>query len=245
MTKAEIASHLLKLKADHGPIAANRSRATLRAMYAWAESIGRIEAMPPFPPKVLKREPTRERVLSLDELRSIWSAAGDGNHGAIVRLLMLSGQRREEVGGMRWSELDLERALWRLAGARTKNKLPHVVPLSWQAVALISAQSHRPGRDNIFGNGAGSYSGWSRSKARLDGRCGVAGWTLHDLRRSWATHVAKLTGRVDVVEMALNHRSGVLGGVAGTYIRETFLEERARAMQTWADHLLAAVQFDG
>lgn len=239
LTRSEIAAHLLKLK-ERGPIASNRSRATLRAMFSWAVESGRVETMPAFPSKVLKSEPQRDRVLSLDELRAIWAAAGDGDHGAIVRLLTLTGQRREEVGGMRWGELDLERGLWSLPGERTKNGRPHVVPLSAQAVELVRAVPRREGRDNLFGNARGSYSGWSRSKRRLDGRAGVAPWTLHDLRRSWATHVNELTGAPHVVEAALNHLSGTKAGVAGIYNRASYLPERTRAMQVWADSLLGS-----
>ncbi len=238
LTRADISKRLFEIKEQHGVIASNRSRSTLHAVMAWAAEHGRIIDAPRFPPKVLRSEPRRERVLGLDELRTVWHAAGDGDYAAIVRLLMLTGQRREEVGGMRWSELDLDAARWSLPPERTKNGKPHVVPLGRQAVAILRAVERKEDRDLLFGNGSGAFSGWSRCKRRLDGRASIAPWTLHDLRRSWATHVAKLTGRVDVVEMALNHRSGVLGGVAGTYIRETFLDERARAMRLWAVCLL-------
>jgi integrase len=133
--------------------------------------------------------------------------------------------------------LRLERALWSLPGARTKNGRPHVVALSSQPVELLRAVERRPGRDHVFGEGEG-YSGWSRSKRRLDGRCKIPGWTLHDLRQSWATHVNELTGAPHVVEAALNHLSVTKAGVAGIYNRASYLPERTRAMQTWAHHLL-------
>ena len=95
---------------------------------------------------------------------------------------------------MRWSELDLERAMWSLPAERTKNRLPHLVPLSRQAVELIAAQGRQDGRDYVFGEGEGPYSGWSRAKVRLDKLCGVKDWTLHDLRRSVVTGMAEELG---------------------------------------------------
>jgi integrase len=155
-----------------------------------------------------------------------------------VKLLMLTGQRRAEVGGMLWPELKLDQALWSLSGARTKNGKPHLVPLSHQAVELIRGVKRRPGRDAVFGRGAGPYSGWSRSKRRLDGRCKVAAWTLHDLRRSFVTNLAEAGVLPHIIETAVNHLSGHRAGVAGIYNRASYLPERERAMQAWANSLL-------
>jgi len=159
-----------------------------------------------------------------------------------VRLLLLTGQRREEVGGMRSSEIDLDKAMWALPGERTKNGLPHLVPLSRQAVELITAQPRHKGRDFVFGEGEGPFSGWSRSKKRLDRRCGVEAWTLHDLRRSVSTAMNDELGIAPhVVEAVINHVSGeAKRGVAGTYNRAQYLKERTLALQAWADHLTAA-----
>jgi integrase len=182
------------------------------------------------------KEQSRERVLSLDELRAIWNAADPGcDYGVIVRLLMLTGQRREEVGGMRWSELDLDRGLWALPAERTNTGEAHVVPLSSQAVELLRGVERRPGRDNVFGNGRGSYSGWSRSKARLDGRAKVPDWRLHDLRRSLKSGLHELEISSDVTERILNHARR---GVQKVYDRAQYLPARTRALQAWADHLL-------
>jgi integrase len=237
LTKREIAEHLLKLKAENGPVAALRSRATLRAMFAWAFDADLIPAMPPFPSKktLAVKERSRERVLSLNELREIWAAAGDGDHGVIVRLLMLTGQRRQEVGGLKWSELDLDRALWSLPPERTKSGEAHTVPLSRQAVELLRGVERRPGRDHLFGDGRGSYSGWSRSKRRLDGRAKVAEWRLHDLRRSLQSHLHELGVSSDVTERILNHARQ---GVQKVYDRATYLPARTQALQRWADTLL-------
>jgi integrase len=92
----------------------------------------------------------------------------------------------------------------------------------------------------VFGEGEGSFSGWSRCKRRLDARSGVSGWTLHDLRRSFVTHSAELGTAPHVIEAAVNHLSGHKGGIAGVYNRAVYGPEKARAMQVWADHLLAS-----
>jgi hypothetical protein len=125
LTWQELQARLEVIKRDHGPIAANRSRSTLHALCKWAKVSPNPVALVD---RAIAREPQRDRKLSLAELRAIWAAAGDGDHSVIVKLLMLTGQRREEVGGMLWSELDLDRALWSLPGSRTKNKRPHLDP---------------------------------------------------------------------------------------------------------------------
>lgn len=238
--KADIAARLLEIKDEHGPIAANRSRTTLHNMVSWAVDQDLLEVnVVAATKRPLRKEPTRSRVLSPDERCAIWTATeGEGAYNAIIRLLWLTGQRREEVGGMLWREVDLDRALWSLPGERTKNGLPHVVPLSKQALAIIQAQPRRG--DYVFGErGAAPFSGWSRCKRRLDVRSRVAGWTLHDIRRSVVTGMNDELGTAPhVVEAAVNHVTGAARlGVAGTYNRAQYLAERTRALQNWADHL--------
>jgi integrase len=238
ITKAEIAGRLLELKQEHGAIAANRSRTTLFGLYEWALDHFVEVNMVASTKRPLKREPRRDRVLSLDELRAIWAATGGGSaHDAIIRLAMLTGQRKGEIGGMRWSELLDKGPSWSLPAERTKNGLPHVVPLSRQAVKIIRAQPRRG--EYVFGQrGDAPFSGWSRCKRRLDARCGIADWTVHDLRRSAITEMNELGIATAVVELIVNHQSGVRAGVAGTYDRSKRMDERRRALQAWADHLL-------
>jgi integrase len=158
---------------------------------------------------------------------------------ASVRLLALLGQRREEVGGMRWSELSPDLSPWSIPGERTKNKRPHQVPLPRQAIAILEALPRREGRNHVFGAGNGGFSGWSRCKARLGARCGVTGWRLHHLRHAFVTHCAELgLGMPHVIESAVNHQSGHKGGIAGRYNKALYAEEKARLLQRWADHLL-------
>src|SRR4051794_19738715 len=122
---------------------------------------------------------------------------------------------------MLWSELDLERALWRLPGSRTKNHRAHDVPLPTQAVALLAARRRVGDRDAVFGrslDGAG-FSGWSQCKRALDAAVGLPEWKLHDLRRSAVTHMAEIGIEPSVIEAAINHISGTRAGVAGVYNR--------------------------
>jgi integrase len=237
LRKAELASRLLELKEDLGGISANRSRGTLHAMFSWAVDQGLVEfnaVAATRPP--LRREPTRARVLTPDERRALWAATEDaGAYNAIVRLLWLTGQRRQEVAGMTWSELDLDKGMWSLPPERTKNGLAHLVPLSRQAIEIIKAQPQQG--DHVFG--APTFGGWSRAKLKVDRRCGVTNWTLHDIRRSAVTGMNDELGIAPhIVESIINHVSGPSRrGVAGTYNRAKYLKERARALQAWADHL--------
>jgi integrase len=165
---------------------------------------------------------------------------------------MLTGQRREEVAGLCWSEVDFDRSLWTLPGERTKNGLPHEVPLSKLALRILGEQPRRLGdgkiqRDLIFGRGKGPFSGWSRSKVRLDEALSAGGdqekklisnWRIHDLRRTMVTIMAeRLSILPHVIESVVNHVSGHKAGVAGIYNRATYAKEKRLALQTWADYL--------
>jgi integrase len=188
-------------------------------------------------------------VLTQAELAELWAALPEGDFGEIVRLLILSGQRREEIGGLRWSEVDLDRGLIVLPPERTKNLRQHEVPLSTQARAIIERQPKRKGRDFIFGIGKAGFSGWSKSKERLDQALlrkrrerdrrakPLPSWRLHDLRRTAATQMAELSVLPHIVEVALNHVSGHKAGVAGIYNRARYEGEMRDALQKWADHV--------
>ncbi|MEI6537786.1 MAG: site-specific integrase, partial [Verrucomicrobiaceae bacterium] len=187
----------------------------------------------------------------------IWNACRDGAYGSIVKILMLTGQRREEVGGMAWSEIEIKQALWSLPRERTKNDRPHDVPLSALAVAVIEAIPKRPDRELVFGEGEGPFSGWSKSKAALDRRISVAQkkaaltlgqklkpmppWRLHDLRRTMATRMGDLGIGPHIIEAALNHISGARAGIAGIYNRSLYSAEKRAALNVWGEHLLGLV----
>lgn len=211
------------------------------ALFNWAVKRGSLSANPfervPVAPTV-----RRDHVLSDDEIRRLWKATeGTGVFNAIVRALLLTGQRREEIAGMDWGELDPGFSVWTLPAARSKNGKPHVVLLSEQMRTVLRAQP-RLGTDLIFPGERGVFSGWSKSKARLDRRSGVSGWTLHDLRRTAATRMNELGVAPHIVEAVLNHASGHRAGVAGVYNQARYANEKRRALELWAGHVEALVQ---
>lgn len=271
ISRKDIATLLSTIKANNGPVAANRLRSTLSAFFSWAmsEGIDGVDTNPVTNTNKSQEKP-RERVLQDFELRLIWSHAGDDHYGSIIRLLMLTGQRADEIANLRWSEVvdttiperrvtdtiklpQFTTKAIELPATRTKNKRPHVVPLSKAAEAIINDQPVKATKDGelrdlIFGVRANGFSGWSRCKSRLDERIGAAHgepldhWTPHDLRRTMSTLMNDRLGVLPhVVEAILNHVSGSKGGVAGVYNKALYLRERAEALSLWAGHLASIV----
>jgi integrase len=172
-------------------------------------------------------------VLTKDELRQLWRALGEDKFSDVVRLLLLTGQRRNEIGKLQWGEIDLARKLIVLASGRTKNGRQHEVPLSAQALAIIEGMPRRNSSDFLFGKRG--FSDWAAVKAKLDQRAGIAPWTLHDLRRTCATQLGELGIQPHHIEAILNHYSGHRAGVAGVYQRAKYEGEMRAALQRWAD----------
>lgn len=255
--RREVSARLSEIARSNGPIAANRARSTLSHLFMWSMQQGLAEENPVIGTSKPGKEIARTRVLSPDELRTIWEATKSiGDYGSIIRLPILTGQRREEVGGLHWTEVDRHQSLWTLPAERTKNGLSHEVPLSDQALSIITSQPTRVGADNlprnlVFGQGEGPFSGWSQSKSRLDARIDRAstvkhignkeirsGWRVHDLRRTTVTMMAEhLNILPHVIESVVNHVSGHKAGVAGIYNRATYAAEKRSALQAWADYL--------
>jgi integrase len=240
VTRPMVAARLSEIAGTKGPYSANRARAALSAFYSWAIGEGLADANPVVGTNKPINEASRDRVLSPEELRFVWQHAGSGDYGAITRLLFLTGQRREEVGGMLWSEVNLEARLWSISGARTKNGLPNDVPLSAAAVAVLCGVSRRDDRDFVFGFGNGPFQGWSNAKSALDARITAIAkaklqpWRLHDIRRTVATGLGDLGVLPHVVEAILNHVSGHRAGVAGIYNRAIYSAEKRDALNRWA-----------
>jgi integrase len=186
-------------------------------------------------------ERSRDRVLSDEELAVIWGACRDDDFGRIVRLLILTGQRREEVGGMTWGEVDLARGLWTIPSARTKNGRAHEVSLPASAADLLGQTGLALRSGSLFGEGRGSFQGWSKAKAALDRRISSSGnavepWRLHDIRRTVATRMAELGIQPHIIEAVLNHVSGHKAGVAGVYNRALYTAEKRKALELWGEH---------
>ena len=220
---------------------AARARAQLSALFSWALAHGLCEANPVVGTIQPSNGKPRERVLSDAELSRIWKACGDDEHGRCIRLLILTGCRRQEIGGMCWREFDNPEnpSTWTLPAARSKNGRAHTLPLLPMVLDVIKTVPHMAGRDQLFGQrGGGGFTAWSRGKAALDARSGVKEpWTTHDLRRSVATRMADLGIMPHVVEQILNHQSGHKRGPAGTYNRSVYSNEVRVALATWHDHL--------
>lgn len=244
-----VAARLSELMTERGVTAAARARQSLSAFYSWL--IG--EGIAGENPVIGTNDPgvdlrARDRVLNDAELRSIWTACSDSDFGKIVRVLMLTGARRDEIGGLCWSELDLDKGLLSIPGTRTKNHHPLHLPLSTPAISILNSTIRREGRDLVFGRSGGAFSAWSYSTltlgSRITGTNGgpIAAWRLHDIRRSVATGMAELGVQPHIVEAVLNHKSGTIRGVGAVYNRYSYEAEKRQALDRWADHLMAVVE---
>ncbi|MGA2638651.1 tyrosine-type recombinase/integrase [Methylocella sp.] len=220
---------LVKAKADT-PILANRIFSTVSSLFSWALEEEIIATNPIAGMKKANRETSRDRVLTEAELVKVWNAAvaTETPYSAVVRMLLLTGQRRTEVALMKHAEVDLAASLWTLPKARTKNKTAHTVPLSGMALAVL-AEFPKGKSPKVF-----TEVRFDVEKARLDLACGVTGWTLHDLRRTCATGLQKLGVRLEVTEAVLNHKSGKSRGIVAVYQRGDFADEKREALTAWA-----------
>jgi integrase len=188
--------------------------------------------------KAPARESSRDRVLSEEEIGRIWSACeGMGwPFGPLIQLLLVTGQREDEVAGMRWSDIDLKSCVWTLPREMSKSDRLNQVPLPLLALQILEALP-RTGELVFSTTGTTPVSGFSKAKKRCDRLSGVESWRFHDLRRTVASGMAKLKVEPWVVEKVLNHQTGQLSGVAGVYNRWGYLDEKREALERWATHL--------
>jgi integrase len=224
------------------PAARNRARSTLSAFFGWAIGEGLCESNPVAGTNKAEEGKERDRVLNDAEIAAVWLNADSANgYGTILKLLLLTGCRRDEIGGLRWSEIDLNERKITLPGSRTKNGQEHVVPLSDLAMVILAGLTgqRREGRDHVFGRTLGSgFSGWSASKREFDELVKIDPWTVHDLRRTVRTEIDKLGTLPHVCEAVLNHLPEKL---IRTYNRNTYETEKRKALDTWAHHLKTIV----
>ena len=189
----------------------------------------------------LPKAKSRERVLSDDELAKVWHAADEGPHRMAVRLLVLTGARREEVSQLKWCEIDGDNIV--LAGERTKNGEPRIISLSSLAKALLDVTPHIDGSAYVFTlNGAKPIGSWGRAKRSLDDAAGVTGWRIHDLRRTVATGMQKLGVNLQTVEAVLGHTAGSRAGIVRVYQVHDFAAEKRAALEAWGAHVMALVE---
>ena len=240
ITRADISKRHRELVTAHGAHAADRARSILSTFYVWAAMEGLADGNPVANTRTATTPTRRERTLSDPELAAIWHGCRDDDFGHIVRLLILTGQRRNEVAGLSRAELQAASGIWTLPAERSKNHRPHEIPLAPLALALLPSESTgRESRNFLFGDGGGPFSGFSKAKAALDKRlAGAVGeWTIHDLRRTCATGMANIGVQPHIVEAVLNHVSGHKAGVAGIYNRAVYRDEKRAALNLWAEHV--------
>lgn len=261
----DISARLTALRKEIGISTGDHTRIALSGLYGWAISEGLVNDNPVMRTRSSRlvkakagESPSggRARTLSAGELAEVWRACQDDDFGRIVRLLILTLQRREEIAALSWDEVDLAKGIISLPPARTKNGREHLVPISPAAAQILAGVAHRDGRDFLFGEGKGSFSGFSKAKRMLEERMHKARqkadpaakpmphWTLHDLRRTGATMMNEspplgLGMQPHIVEAILNHVSGTRAGVAGIYNRALYLAEKTAALEAWCEHLLA------
>jgi integrase len=229
-----IALCLAEVEQHSGPIARNRVRSSLSAFFSFAIREGLLDGANPTSGTGKAAEGNgRDRVLSTDELAAILGALGDDPFSEIIRLLILSGQRRSEIGSLKWSEIDLERGLIIFPPDRCKNGRQHELPISNQARAILERQPKQ--NEWVFG---AEFRSWARAKTALDQRLnGIAPWTIHDCRRAVATHLAEMGTQPHHIEAILNHYSGHRAGVHGVYNRSRYETAMREALQMWGDHV--------
>jgi integrase len=240
IVRSDVVRVLDEIVASGTPYRANRALSALKKLMNWALDRGMIEVNPIAGLKPPHRECSRERVLNDQEVRALLIAMEEEGYpfGDAFKLLLLTGQRRGEIAAMQWSEIDLGNAIWSIPGDRTKNKQRHDVPLAPAALYVFRALPRFINSDYVFTTtGRTPISGLGRAKNRLAFAAGVADWRTHDLRRTVASGLARLGIAPHVVEKVLNHKSGIISGVAAVYNRYAYETEKRQALAEWAKHV--------
>jgi integrase len=242
ITRRDIIDVLDRVVDGGAPVVANRVLAATRKMFNWALARDILSVSPCAGVKPPTEEQARDRVLDDSELALVWQAADKVGYpfGPMVQLLALTGQRRDEVAKMRWAEVDYEKRLWTLPRERVKTNRPHEIPLSNAATSILKAVPRLVGSSFVFTtNGVAPSSNYAQNKKKLDALVPteLRHWTLHDLRRSTASGMAKLGVNLPVIEKVLNHVSGSFAGIVAVYQRHDFADEKRKALELWGRHI--------
>lgn len=242
--------------ADRAPVMANRAFSYIRRFFNWCVEQSLLEVSPCAGLKPPAGGQQRERILSDEELVEVWNAAGTVTPiwNSVFKLLILTAQRKNEVVGMEWEEIDWNQMLWKIPGRRTKNGRSHEVPITSTMSKILSEIPRIEGCKYVFSsNGQRPVASQSRIKNAIDeeierlrqeraplgeGAKSMPHWTIHDLRRTATTGMARLGIPPHVADALLNHKGGVVSGVAAVYNRYGYLEERRHALQEWESHVL-------
>ena len=259
ITRADAIRAIDEVQAKRGTISARRGMAYARACYGWAVRRDLLQANPFQGIAAPGQENPRDRVLSAGEMAAIWQAAGKLGpfHQPFFRLLILTLQRREEVAGMRWSEISPDGLTWTVPATRAKNGRAHLVHLAPAARAILEAVPRMGDNDLVFpGRGDRSISGFSNIKRAVDAEirqdrqekglkpADLPEWRFHDFRRTGVTTLAGLGFAPHVCDRLLNHLTGAIQGVAAVYQRAEFLAERQAALEAWAENVAGSVAID-
>jgi integrase len=243
ITRRDVRDLLDGIMADERPAMANRALIVVRKLFNWAIERDIVTVSPCAGIKKPSAERSRDRTLDDNELRDVWLAADQvsGPYEALIKLLMLTGQRRNEVSEMAWGEVDLDARLWTLPKERSKNGKAHSVPLSEPAIAILQALPRRGDLVLMPSGGNKSTRDFARNKRRLDALlpADMAHWTQHDLRRSMVSGMARLGVSLPVIEKIVNHSSGSFSGIVGVYQRHDYLKEKTAALELWGRHVLS------
>jgi integrase len=233
------------------PALANRALISVRKLHNWALQRGMIDMSPVVQIEKPAEDRRRDRILSPEEIRAVWSAAGDLGYPyrQFFRMALVLGQRREEIARWRWAEINEAEGVWTLASDRTKAGRAHVVPLPALAGEILGEAPRGPGGWIFTTLGDRPISGYSAAKTRLDravartraeaGELDVAHWTIHDLRRTVGTGLGKLGTPRFIIARVLNHADHT---VTGIYDRYEYLTEKRHALEVWSEYLEGLVR---
>jgi integrase len=238
ITKRDVVELVSAIEQRGAPVAANKALKSVKTFLRWCVGRAVLDQSPAEGVPLPAKEVARDRVLNDQELAQVILGARKigGAYGIIVELLALTGQRRAEVAGLQREELDLAHRVWTIPKQRTKNAKAHVVHLCDQSVAVLK-RVDQPGP--LLGTKP--FQDFSRAKRLLDQFSGVAGWCLHDLRRTCVSGMARLGIPPHIADKILNHNAGTISGVAAVYQRHEFLSERQEALERWGTHVARIV----
>jgi integrase len=241
ITRAEIAARLQEIVKECGRAAGSRGRSQLATLFTWAMKEGLVEGNQN--PVTLTNDPlegidnSRDRVLTDAELVKVWNACADDDFGKIIRLLILTGCRRGEVGGLRWSEIDLDAGTITIPAERSKNGRAHSLTLPEMALDILKSVPRRNGRDFLFGQSGQGFQRYGAYIAALRERLGdMPPFVVHDLRRTFRTGLGRLSIPSHIAELTINH---VRQGIQAVYDRHTYQREIGHALAVWADYVAA------
>ena len=233
------------------PIQANRTLQIIKGFWGWLIERGYTDVSPAKLLKPPSKEHSRDRVLNDREIKLFWHACELVGYpfGSIFKLLLLTGQRRGEVAGMQWTEIDVDGCVWKIPAGKTKSEREHIVPLSAPAISII-LNTPRLSYDFLFSTtGKTASSGFSRAKKKVvtlmqeaAEDTTIAPWRLHDLRRTATSGMASLGSGQVTIDKVLNHSSGKLSGVAAIYNRYGYQKEKSEALDEWADYIVNLIE---